>query len=103
MVWHHLEKSDGGESVGLDLAIPQTSRTVDDTMPAYAYGLLEQLLADQGKAIEPSRIAVLGIASKNNTGDCRLTPTNYVVDLLEQSGCDLSVDDPWVAAEEPSW
>ena len=64
-----------GQSVGLDLAIPRTSRTVNDTMPAYTYGLLEQLLADQGKTVENSRIAVLGIAFKNNTGDCRLTPT----------------------------
>jgi UDP-N-acetyl-D-mannosaminuronic acid dehydrogenase len=89
-----------GQSVGLDLAIPRTSRTVNDTMPAYTYGLLEQLLADQGKAIETSRIAVLGIAFKNNTGDCRLTPTKYVVALLEESGCHLSIHDPWVHGEE---
>src|SRR6201996_8825501 len=89
-----------GESLGLELAIPRTSRNVNDTMPAYTYGLLKQLLADQGKAIETSRIAVLGIAFKNNTGDCRLTPTKYVLSLLEDSGCELSVHDPWVGAEE---
>ena len=89
-----------GQSLGLDLAIPRTSRTVNDTMPAYTYGLLKQLLADQGKAIETSRIAVLGIAFKNNTGDCRLTPTKYVVALLEESGCHLTVHDPWVVGEE---
>jgi len=89
-----------GQSVGLDLAIPRTSRTVNDTMPAYTYGLLQQLLADQGKTVESSRITVLGIAFKNNTGDCRLTPTKYVVELLEESGCELSIHDPWVGAEE---
>jgi dTDP-alpha-D-glucose dehydrogenase len=89
-----------GQSLGLDLGIPRTSRTVNDTMPAYTYGLLTQLLADQGKAIETSKIAVLGIAFKNNTGDCRLTPTKYVVALLEESGCELSVHDPWVPDEE---
>jgi dTDP-alpha-D-glucose dehydrogenase len=89
-----------GKSVGLDLEIPRTSRTVNDTMPAYTYGLLQQLLADQGKTVEASRIAVLGIAFKNNTGDCRLTPTKYVVALLEESGCELSVHDPWVPTEE---
>src|ERR1700739_3806927 len=89
-----------GESLGLELAIPRTSRNVNDTMPAYTYGLLKQLLADQGKAIETSSIAVLGIAFKNNTGDCRLTPTKYVVSLLEESGCQLSVHDPWVGAED---
>lgn len=89
-----------GESLGLDMAIPRTSRTVNDTMPAYTYGLLQQLLADQGKDVGSSRIAVLGIAFKNNTGDCRLTPTKYVVALLEESGCQLSVHDPWVGSEE---
>jgi UDP-N-acetyl-D-mannosaminuronic acid dehydrogenase len=89
-----------GQSLGLELEIPRTSRTVNDTMPAYTYGLLTQLLAVQGKAIETSKIAVLGIAFKNNTGDCRLTPTRYVVALLEESGCQLSVHDPWVLEEE---
>ncbi len=89
-----------GESLGLEMAIPRTSRTVNDTMPAYTYGLLKGLLAEQGKAIESSRIAVLGIAFKNNTGDCRLTPTKYVVELLEQAGCELSVPDPWVPPDE---
>lgn len=89
-----------GRSVGLELAIPRTSRTVNDTMPAYTYGLLTQLLGDQGKVIETSKIAVLGIAFKNNTGDCRLTPTKYVVAMLEESGCQLSIHDPWVPDEE---
>ena len=89
-----------GQSLGLELAIPRTSRTVNDTMPAYTYGLLRQLLAEQGKAIETSRIAVLGIAFKSNTGDCRLTPTKHVVALLEQTGCELAVHDPWVGEEE---
>lgn len=89
-----------GQSLGLELGIPRTSRTVNDTMPAYTYGLLTQLLADQDKVIETSKIAVLGIAFKNNTGDCRLTPTKYVMELLEQSGCDLTVHDPWVPDEE---
>jgi nucleotide sugar dehydrogenase len=89
-----------GRSLGLDLATPRTSRTVNDTMPAYTYELVKQLLADQGKAIETSRVAVLGIAFKNNTGDCRLTPTKYTVGLLEESGCDLWVHDPWVTDEE---
>jgi UDP-N-acetyl-D-mannosaminuronic acid dehydrogenase len=89
-----------GESLGLQLEIPRTSRTVNDTMPGYTYGLLTQLLADQGKTIENSKIAVLGIAFKNNTGDCRLTPTKYVLELLEESGCRLSVHDPWVLEEE---
>ena len=69
-------------------------------MPTYTYGLLTQLLADQGKAIETSKIAVLGIAFKNNTGDCRLTPTKYVSPCSRSPAASLSVHDPWVPDEE---
>lgn len=89
-----------GQSLGLELSIPRTSRAVNDTMPGYTYGLLQALLADQGKSIEDCKIAVLGIAFKNNTGDCRLTPTKYIVSLLEESKCQLSIHDPWVLDEE---
>ncbi|MDG4666782.1 nucleotide sugar dehydrogenase [Mycobacterium sp. 236(2023)] len=89
-----------GQNLGLELAIPRTSRTVNDTMPTYTYELLEKLLADHGKSVENSKIAVLGIAFKNNTGDCRLTPTKYVVGLLEASGCQLAIHDPWVPEED---
>ena len=61
---------------------------------------IKQLLADRGKPLETSRVAVLGIAFKNDTGDCRLTPTKHTVALLEQSGCDLAVHDPWVTDDE---
>lgn len=89
-----------GTSLGLQLAIPRTSRNVNDTMPRYTFDLIKQLLTSQGKALSGSRVAVLGIAFKNNTGDCRLTPTKYAVELLEESGCELRIHDPWVTDEE---
>ncbi|NYG07364.1 UDP-N-acetyl-D-mannosaminuronic acid dehydrogenase [Phycicoccus badiiscoriae] len=92
---HHL-----GEQLGLDMLTPQTSRAVNDTMPAYTCELLREQLALGGKELKDSRVAVLGIAFKNNTGDCRLTPTRDVVRMLEESGCTLLVHDPWVGPEE---
>jgi nucleotide sugar dehydrogenase len=89
-----------GQKLGLDLLTPKTSRTINDTMPTYTFNLVKQLLESQGKAMDTSKVAVLGIAFKNNTGDCRLTPTKYTVEQLEQSGCQLSVFDPWVTEEE---
>jgi UDP-N-acetyl-D-mannosaminuronic acid dehydrogenase len=86
--------------LGLDLLTPRTSRAVNDTMPKYTYELLVEQLRLQGKDISASRVAVLGIAFKNNTGDCRLTPTRHTIRLLEESGCELSVHDPWVMPEE---
>lgn len=42
---------------------------------------------------------VLGLAFKDNTGDIRETPAKPVVQLLEESGCDLRVFDPLVTDE----
>jgi UDP-N-acetyl-D-mannosaminuronic acid dehydrogenase len=79
---------------------PQTSRKVNDTMPGYTFDLLREQLDKVGKTLATSHVAVLGIAFKNKTGDCSLTPTRDVVRLLEESGCALSVHDPWVSPEE---
>lgn len=92
---HHL-----GAGLGLEMLTPQTSRKVNDTMPGYTFDLLREQLDKVGKTLATSHVAVLGIAFKNNTGDCRLTPTRDVVRLLEESGCALSVHDPWVSPEE---
>lgn len=89
-----------GESLGLDLLIPKTSRTINDTMPGYTFDLVESMLAAQGKALADSHVAVLGLAFKNNTGDCRLTPTKFTIEMLAKSGCRLTVHDPWVTEEE---
>ncbi len=89
-----------GESLGLTLHTPRTSRTVNDAMPTYTFELVQSLLAEQGKALADSKVAVLGIAFKSNTGDCRLTPTKYTIEHLERSGCSLTVHDPWVTQRE---
>lgn len=88
---HHL-----GEQHGLELRTPVVSRTVNDSMPAHTFELIERGLMAAGKKIEHAKVAVLGIAFKNNTGDVRFTPTKGTIDLLAKSGCALSVCDPWV-------
>jgi UDP-N-acetyl-D-mannosaminuronic acid dehydrogenase len=92
---HHM-----GRQFGLDLRTPVTSRMVNDGMPRFTFGLIERELQALGKPLAESRVAVLGIAFKNNTGDVRFTPTKETIALLEESGCDLVVCDPWVNDED---
>lgn len=89
-----------GAQLGVELRIPRASRTVNDTMPGYTFDLLASELAAHGRAYGDSKVTVMGVAFKNNTGDCRLTPTKFLVELLERSGCELVVHDPWVSEEE---
>lgn len=89
-----------GKKFGLELKTPVTSRTVNDQMPHYTFGLIENELKKQRKKLEESKVAVLGIAFKSNTGDCRFTPTTHTIRHLEESGCELAVCDPWVNERE---
>lgn len=86
-----------GKKYGMELRTPVTSRTVNDTMPKYTFELIKRGLEKIGKTLKKSKVAVLGIAFKSNTGDCRFTPTRYTIELLEKSGCELAIHDPWVS------
>jgi len=92
---HHL-----GKGFGLELKTPVASRTANDAMPGYSFDLIRQTLADQGKDLSSCKVAVLGISFKNNTGDCRFTPTKPIIERLEKSGCKLMIHDPWVHEAE---
>ncbi|HLC60542.1 MAG TPA: nucleotide sugar dehydrogenase [Candidatus Nanoarchaeia archaeon] len=89
-----------GKQHGLDLRTPIVSRQINDSMPGYTFRLIKKSLEEQNKKIENSKVAVLGISFKSNTGDCRFTPTKYAIDLLEQSKCKLSVYDPLVSEKD---
>ena len=92
---HHI-----GKQRGLDLLTPVASRRANDRMPEHTFHLIKKILEKAGKNLQSSKVAVLGISFKNNTGDCRYTPTKPVIDLLEKSGCQLEICDPWVHAPE---
>lgn len=84
---------------GLALTLPAAGRGVNESMPENSVRIIAEGLADRGKRLEGSSVAVLGLSFKDNTGDVRLTPTRRVVEMLESSGCDLRVFDPLVTPE----
>lgn len=88
---HHL-----GLQFGLDLRTPVTSRSINEEMPHYTFELIERELSAVGKDLARASVAVLGLAFKSNTGDVRFTPTKKTIELLEKSGCQLKICDPWV-------
>lgn len=92
---HHL-----GKQLGVDLKTPVASRTANDQMPKYSYEMIKTTIESTGRKIEKCKIAVLGVSFKNNTGDCRYTPTKPIIQSFEKSGCELVICDPWVREEE---
>ena len=56
---------------------------------------IDAVLHEDGKNREAQKIAVMGIAFKNNTGDCRFTPTRPAIEKLIELGYEVEICDPW--------
>ena len=65
-------------------------------MPDYVVRRLMMALNRQKKALNGSRILLLGLAYKKNTGDARESPARAVADRLLSMGAEVSAIDPHV-------
>ena len=82
---------------GVRLRVAQTAREVNDTMPSYTHKLIVKGLAALGKDPASAKVAVLGLAFKNNTNDLRHTPVRPVVEALHASCGRVTIYDHLVA------
>ncbi|MEO3867428.1 nucleotide sugar dehydrogenase [Nonomuraea sp. B12E4] len=92
MVWRSARRR------GVDILTASAGREVNAGMPEYTAELILNELAEEGKDPASSKVAVLGLAFKNNTGDLRATPTLGVVTALRKAGVDVRLYDPLVDA-----
>jgi UDP-N-acetyl-D-glucosamine dehydrogenase len=69
---------------------------VNSHMPDYVVGKVADALNAQQKAINGSRILILGVAYKPNVGDVRESPALDVIHLLQERGAAISYHDPFV-------
>lgn len=74
----------------------ELAHDVNSHMPDYVVGKVAMALNDDRKAINGSRVLVLGVAYKPNIGDVRESPAIDVIDLLEERGAEVSYHDPYV-------
>ena len=89
-----------GKDLGLELHTPQVSRRINDGMPAYTVSLIDEALLQDGRAAKHCRVAVLGLAFKSNTSDCRFTPAKPAIEALVDHGYQVVVHDPWVSRDD---
>jgi UDP-N-acetyl-D-mannosaminuronic acid dehydrogenase len=83
---------------GLAIETAKVGREVNSGMPDYTARLILDGVAAGGKSPSASKVAVLGLAFKNNTGDLRSTPVQGVIDALIEAGADVTAYDPLVDA-----
>lgn len=94
MVW----RSARGQ--GVEIRTAQASRATNDAMPDYTGQLILDELARLGRPPSTARVAVLGLAFKNNTGDLRATPVRAVVEKLIEAGTQVRLYDPLVDPDQ---
>lgn len=69
---------------------------VNSHMPDYVLGKVGDALNDERKALNGSRILVLGAAYKRDVGDVRESPALDVIHLLRGRGADVVYHDPYI-------
>ena len=81
---------------GFDSQFISLAEQVNSGMPAYVVKLVSTALNDVKKAVNGSKILVLGVAYKRDIDDMRESPALSIIDLLRARGAELYYHDPFV-------
>ncbi len=82
----------------------ETANDINDHMPDYVVSRAAEHLNRRSRSVRDSRVLLVGLAYKRNSGDARQTPALTVAERLRDLGARLSVADPLVAAAAvPAW
>ena len=69
---------------------------MNSRMPEHVVQLVSDGLNDARKAMNGSRILLLGVAYKKDIDDVRESPALSIIDRLRSKGCDVRYHDPFV-------
>ena len=82
---------------GFHTSMIESSMMVNDRMPEYCVERSMAILNRHKKALNGSKVLVLGVAYKNDIDDYRESPAIRVIDELKKAGADVDFYDPWIA------
>ncbi len=69
---------------------------VNIRMPEYVVEKIIEVLNNNKKALNGSKILILGLAYKKDVGDTRESPAFRIIQLLEKKGAKVDYNDPYV-------
>jgi UDP-N-acetyl-D-glucosamine dehydrogenase len=75
---------------------------INTAMPEYVVHRVAEALNTRRKAINGSRILLIGLAYKADVDDERESPSYVLMDLLHQRGADVAYHDPYVPVIKPT-
>ncbi len=81
---------------GFHTSMIESSMIINDRMPEYCCQRAMRVLNEHKKALNGSRVLVLGVAYKQDIDDYRESPALRVIDCLRQSGAEVTYYDPYV-------
>lgn len=84
------------EELGYHSQVITAGRAINDFMPLHVVQLLVDALNEQERAVNGSKIAVLGLSYKENIGDCRESPSEVFVGELNKRGARVHLVDPYI-------
>ena len=86
-------------ALGQPFRFVELANDVNDHMPDYVVRRVTEALNRKRQAVNGSRILLLGLAYKANTGDDRESPAVVVAERLVTLGAEVRVADPHVIAD----
>jgi UDP-N-acetyl-D-glucosamine dehydrogenase len=88
------------QSVGDSFRFVELANDINEHMPSYVTRRISESLNRERKSINGSRILILGLAYKKNTGDLRESPSLALCEALCDLGADVHVVDSFVPTHE---
>ena len=82
---------------GFHTSMIESSMMVNDRMPEYCVERSMAILNRHKKALNGSKVLVLGVAYKNDIDDYRESPAIRVIEKLKEAGAETDFYDPWIA------
>ena len=74
----------------------KVANDINNSMPSYVARRVQLGLNNRKKAVNGSRILILGVAYKKNSNDARETPATPLIKDLLKLGADIRIHDPFI-------
>lgn len=81
---------------GFHTSMIESSMMVNDKMPEYCVERAMSILNRNKKALNGSKVLVLGVAYKNDIDDYRESPAIDVIEILKRNGAETDFYDPYI-------
>ncbi|MEU8812984.1 nucleotide sugar dehydrogenase [Actinoplanes sp. NPDC048796] len=86
-------------TLGQSFRFVELANDINNHMPDYVVRRLVAALNERRKPVNGSRVLLLGLAYKRDSGDARESPARRVAALLLQMGADVAAADPHVVED----